>query len=457
VCVLGGQIDSILGLSGHKPGGSILQGLANGSVNLVVAERERPGSEADHRRIKIKQVLLVDDSRSQRRILSVYLSRWGYSVVEAASGAEALEILETNPIDLIVSDWVMPGMDGLELCRRFRALARESHGYFILLTSKSEKGEVALGLDVGADDFLTKPVAATEFLARIRAGERVLEMERELTQKNRLVSETLAEISTLYESLNRDLVEARNLQQSLLRQPFVDFDSAKLSLMLRPSGHVGGDLVGHFPISETQIGLFAMDVSGHGVASALMTARLAGHLSGSTPEQNLALARNADRAIVARPPSEVASDLNRLLLENIETELYFTMLLGHVDLISGDVTLTQCGHPHPVIQRAGGQIEMGGEGGTPVGLIDNAQWQDFQMRLFPGDRLLLMSDGVTECPAPDGEMLDDEGLVRLLRRNARLRGEVFFETLIWDLVAFSGDKDFPDDISAVMVEFDGPP
>ena len=423
---------------------------------MAVAERERPGSEADHRRLKIKQVLLVDDSRSQRRILSAYLSRWGYSVVEAGSGAEALEILKTHPIDLVVSDWMMPGMDGLELCRRFRELDREGYGYFILLTSKSEKGEVAHGLDVGADDFLTKPVAATEFLARIRAGERVLKMERELIEKNRLVSETLAEISSLYESLNRDLVEARNLQQSLLREPFVDFNGAKLSLMLRPSGHVGGDLVGHFPISDTQIGLFAMDVSGHGVASALMTARLAGHLSGSAPEQNLALARDAAGAIKARPPSEVARDLNRLILENIETELYFTMLLGHVDLISGGVVLTQCGHPHPVIQRAGGQIEMSGDGGLPVGLIEGAEWQDFELRLFPGDRLLLMSDGVTECPAPDGEMLDEEGLVALLRRNARLRGEAFFETLMWDLVTFAGDKDFPDDISVAMVEFDGP-
>ena len=425
-------------------------------MNLNFAERERPGSQADHRRLKIKQVLLVDDSRSQRRILSVYLSRWGYSVVEAGSGVEALEMLNKHPIDLIVSDWMMPGMDGLELCRRFRKLDRASNGYFILLTSKSEKVEVAHGLDVGADDFLTKPVAATEFLARIRAGERVLEMERELNEKNRLVSETLAEISTLYESLNRDLVEARNLQQSLLREPFVEFDSAKLSLMLRPSGHVGGDLVGHFPISQTQVGIFAMDVSGHGVASALMTARLAGHLSGSEPEQNLALARNADGEIVARPPCDVARDLNRLILENIETELYFTMLLGHLDLITGDVTLTQCGHPHPVIQRAGGSIEMVGDGGMPVGLIENADWQDFQLKLMPGDRLFLMSDGITECPAPDGGMLDEDGLARLLRRNARLRGAAFFETLMWDLVTFSGDKDFPDDISVVMVEFDGP-
>jgi len=134
----------------------------------------------------VRKVLVVDDSRLQRRILSAQLRRWGYEVIEASSGDEALSICHHDPPDIVLSDWMMPGMSGLDFCRQFRALDRETYGYFILLTSKSEKGEVARGLDVGADDFLSKPVNGSELRARIHAGERILRMERELTRKNRM-------------------------------------------------------------------------------------------------------------------------------------------------------------------------------------------------------------------------------------------------------------------------------
>lgn len=410
-----------------------------------------PGSAPD----KVEQVLVVDDSRAQRRILAAYLKRWGYSVIEAGSGAEALRLCATHTVDLVVSDWMMPGMTGLEFCEKFRALHRDHYGYFILLTSKSEKGEVAHGLDVGADDFLTKPVAASEFLARIRAGERILRMERELTEKNRLVHQTLSEISTLYDSLDRDLAEARNLQQSLVRDRFRDFGRARISLMLRPAGHVGGDLVGFFPIGDDQIGFFAVDVSGHGVASALMTARLAAYLSGPSPDQNLALHRARDGSVQPRAPSDVAARLNRLCLEDMETELYFTMLLGHLDMRDGVATLTQCGHPHALVQREDGGLRSYGEGGLPIGLIKGAAWQDISVQLMPGDRLFILSDGVTECPDPNGKLLDEEGVFHLLRRNAGLRGNTFFETLVWELTSYCGDKNFPDDISGVLLEYPG--
>ena len=148
---------------------------------------------------------------------------------------------------------------------------------------------MARGLDIGADDFLTKPVNGDELRARIAAGERILRMQRELTEKNRLLSVTLDELQGVYDSVNRDLLEARKLQQSLVRERHRNFGNAEVSLLLRPSGHVGGDLVGFFPINSRRVGFFSIDVSGHGITSALMTARLAGYLSGNSPDQNIAL------------------------------------------------------------------------------------------------------------------------------------------------------------------------
>jgi len=403
----------------------------------------------------VKRVLVVDDSRVQRKILGSSLKRWGYEVIEADSGTAALELCKREAFDLILSDWMMPGMNGLDFCVAFRELEQANYCYFILLTSKSEKGEVARGLDVGADDFLSKPVNAGELRARIRAGGRLQMMQHELREKNRIVSNALAEIQCLYDIIDRDLIEARKLQQSLVKERYKDLGAAEISLLLQPSGHVGGDLVGFFPINDNQIGLFSIDVSGHGITSALMTARLAGYLSGGTPDQNIALTHCENGGYMARSPAEVTEHMNRLVLEEMDTEHYFTMLLVHFDLNTGTGVAAQSGHPHPAIQRSSGEIEFCGHGGLPVGLLPGAEYDDFSLHLSAGDRLLLMSDGITECPGNDTDMLEEEGVIDLLNRNAKINGPKFFETLMWDLDDYNNHQEFPDDISAVLLEYRG--
>ncbi len=395
---------------------------------------------------------MVDDSRLQRRILTASLKKWGFAVTEAESGDQALEICRDTPPDLVLSDWMMPGMSGVEFCAEFRRMSRDNYGYFILLTSKSDKAEIAHGLDVGADDFLTKPVDPGELRARITAGERILEMERELTEKNRLVNSTLDKLQTLYASLDADLIEAKKLQQSLVRDRHRDYGTAEVSMLLRSSGHVGGDLVGMFPVSDTRIGLYGIDVSGHGVSSALMTARLAGYLSGAAPEQNVALERLPDGGYAPRRPGQTIAALNDLFLSELETEHYFTLLLADVDLATGRVVMAQAGHPYPAVQRADGSVEMVGEGGLPVGLIPGAEYQEFEVQLRPGDRLMIHSDGVTECAAPDGTLLDDEGLARILQGLRGARAMSCLESLIWKLADFAGDDTFADDVSAILLE-----
>ena len=402
----------------------------------------------------LRQVLVVDDSPAQRKVLNRLLSRWGYAVREAGSGAEALALCRAHRIDLVLSDWMMPGMSGLEFCRAFRAMPREDYGYFIMLTSKTDKDAVAQGLQEGADDFLSKPVNVDELRARIAAGARILGMERELQEKNRLVSDTLAQLQTVYDSLDRDLGQARQLQRSLMRESQRRFGPGQVSLLLQPSGHVGGDMVGFFPIGTERVGIYALDVSGHGVTSALLTARLAGLFSGAMPEHNLALMPGPDGiGHVGRPPAEVAAAMNRLMLEEMETDHYCTLVYAEVEVASGRVRLVQAGHPHPLVQRACGRVDSLGAGGLPVGLLPEAAYTGVETVLQPGDRLLIMSDGVTECPDPLGAELGEDGVQGLMQALRGARGSAFLDGLVAALQRHAGSGDFRDDVSAALYEF----
>lgn len=398
-------------------------------------------------------VLVVDDSAMQRKMLTKALRKWGYDVMEAESGMEGLKICMAHQVTMVISDWMMPGMDGPEFCSKFRQMERKGYGYFILLTSKAESREVAEGLNSGADDFLTKPFVFGELKARLRAGERIVEMHSQLVQKNKVVNEALDTIQTLYNSVQRDLSEARRLQQSLVPETEIDFGAGRATMLLQPCGHVGGDLVGQFQVSESVIGLYSLDVSGHGVASALLTARLAGYLSGLSPTHNIALIDKGDGTFDARDPAETAALLNETLLRELETDHYFTIALSIIDLETGHVKCVQAGHPYPIVVRNKFRVELLGSGGLPVGLVPGATYDSFEFTLKPGDRFMLYSDGLTEAENPSGMQLDESGLAELLIRHSAVSGNELLKQVLAELNAFCGNADFDDDVSALVFDY----
>ncbi len=402
-----------------------------------------------------RRMLVVDDSKLQRKILTSSLKRWGYDVREAASGEDALQLCQESMPEIILSDWMMPGMDGVAFCRELRKISNTDYTYFILLTSKSDKAEIAVGLEAGADDFLTKPVDAHELRARIRAGERILDMQTRLTDQNRAIGDALREVERLNDALDNDLREARKLQQSLLPQRHRDFETCKVSLLLRSCGYVGGDLVGFYPAGPDHLGMYAIDVSGHGISAALMTARLAGFLSPVAPDMNVALRRKDDGNYEPVAPRAAIDKLNTLVLEEMDTEHYFTMLLGDLELKTGRVRLGQAGHPHPLVHRATGEITQDSPGGFPVGLFDGAEFSEFEVQLEPGDRLLLHSDGITECTNRKGEMLGEDGLEEIASDLGDLTGATFFEAFLWKLTDFADGLAMQDDVSSVLLDYSG--
>ena len=128
------------------------------------------------------KVLIADDDTVTRKVLEANLKKWGYEVVSCADGTEALSALDREePANLVILDWMMPAMTGVEICRHIRESGRKAYTYVILLTGKTETAEVVEGLEAGADDYITKPFDTNELKVRVRAGARIVQLERDLT------------------------------------------------------------------------------------------------------------------------------------------------------------------------------------------------------------------------------------------------------------------------------------
>jgi CheY-like chemotaxis protein len=133
------------------------------------------------------RILIAEDDRVSRRLLERKLESWGYDVVSCSNGAEAWQKLHSEDApNLAILNWMMPGMDGVEVCREIRKQKRPGYTYIILLTARDAKRDIIEGIAAGADDYVTKPFNAHELKVRIRAGKRILEMQVELMQREKL-------------------------------------------------------------------------------------------------------------------------------------------------------------------------------------------------------------------------------------------------------------------------------
>jgi len=360
------------------------------------------------------KILLVDDDPTMRSIPALFLRKWGYEVIEAADGRQALEILDREPIGLVISDWVMPHVTGIDLCRRIRARQSDYYTYLILCTSKGEKADLIEGMEAGADDFLVKPINKEEMRVRIHAGERVLELERGLADRNRELSAINVQLQTAYERIEGDLKAAAWMQANLLPSPSRKTLNVTSEWRFRPSSYVAGDIFNIFPVDDGLVGFYLLDVSGHGVPAAMLSVTLSMVLSPDSAYGSPLKRLNSDTGMYdVVPTADVVRDLNQRFQS--KDDRYFTIIYGLFDSRTGDLTLTQAGHPSPVLIQQGRELNVLGEGGAPVGLWPDMQYDTIHASLCPGNRLMLYSDGVIECANTQGELFGEERLLNYLR------------------------------------------
>ena len=144
------------------------------------------------------KVLIAEDDTVSRRLLEATLIRWGYEVVVASDGVEAWEALQGDDApSLAILDWMMPGLDGLEICRRIRKMPSSTPPYLILLTAKGGREDLVTGLEAGANDYVTKPFNREELRARVQVGVRMLELQQHLADRVRALEEALARVTQL--------------------------------------------------------------------------------------------------------------------------------------------------------------------------------------------------------------------------------------------------------------------
>lgn len=400
------------------------------------------------------RILIVDDSKISRRTLEAVTSNWGYEVLGADTGEEGWEIVQREAPRLVITDWMLPGMDGPTLCRKIRASGARNYVYIILLTAREDKQSLVDGMGAGADDFLRKPVDFEELHARIRAGERVLNLEQALQQQNQQLTDMGDQLRVAHAQIDRDLVMAGRMQQNLLPPRHTFISDVLFERMYCPSTHVSGDILNFFRLDERHIGFYTIDVAGHGIAAAMisftLSRLLAPDINRGCPLKRPILVSPYYELLL--PPSRVVEELNSQFQDTADNSLYFTMIYGVIDTATKTVQLCQAGHPSPLFIPANGSPRYLGDGGFPVALLPMAEYDSVTLAYESGDRMFLYSDGVTECTNPAGEMFGPERLQKLL---TGMGGRPLFESLKQlrvQMCEWNGGDRFEDDISVLAFE-----
>ncbi len=387
---------------------------------------------------EVTKILIADDHELSRFKLENDLTKWGHEVTSAEDGVQALEMFKSGEFSIIITDWMMPNMDGLELVQRIRELKTDDYIYIIMLTAKAEKQDIVAGMGAGADDFLTKPFNRDELQVRLRAGTRITKLMRDLSETNRRLQKTRE--------------AAAELQQSFVPDTKPTVAGYEFAWERRSVEEVGGvDMLNVFLLDENHVAFYVLDVTGEGAPATILATTLSRALSPAADPQSILAEHGENGTNRLRTPREVASELNRRFGRQ-EARQFFTLLYGVLNTDTREFCCTSTGHTPLLHQKKGKSPAMIDVPGFPIGMDpDSDDFSEQRFTLESGDRLLLYSDGLTDAMRADGEVYGAARLLSVLSKYTKTGVEETLAALLGDVDQFRGDAAPSDDISILGV------
>ncbi|MGB6220770.1 PP2C family protein-serine/threonine phosphatase [Haloferula sp.] len=399
------------------------------------------------------RILVAEDDRATRTRLLAFLREWGHEAIGAADGDEAWRMIGEQRPEILITDWLMPGMDGPTLLKKIRSSCKGlgEYVYAILLTSRSEKGDVVEGMESGADDFVTKPFDKEELRVRVQAAQRIIELEAALADQNHQLEAANDVLSLANQRMKKSLEAAARIQRSFLPEKPPESDRADFAWFYEPCDELGGDTLNVVPLTEDQLGVYIMDVSGHGVPAALLSVNLSRYLMRSENGQSVLRLRNGSGGFALTTPAKVIGDLNRHFAFDDESAQYFTALYGILDLKEGEFRYASGGHPGPLLV-SGGKGTLHPARPPAVGFIAGAHFQEDALEVKSGDRLYFYTDGIFEISNADGEEFGQDRLLEALEKAVGLPLNESLRRLVEATREWSDGEPFDDDVSLIGVE-----
>jgi sigma-B regulation protein RsbU (phosphoserine phosphatase) len=374
------------------------------------------------------RVLVVDDTEANRDVAAKWLRRKGFAVDTAADGHRALEMLQNTEYDVVVLDVMMPGINGLSVLRQLRESRSPAQLPVIMATAKDASDDVVEALTLGANDYVTKPLDFPVLMARVgtqvalkRSVEQIVQLERGLEQRNRELHDANAR-------MHADLVAAAKIQAALLPTDGPRVGGYRFAWLFEPSATLAGDILNVFSLDDRHVGAYVLDVSGHGVAAALLSVTISRFLSPMQDTSSMLWRRvgDADDAVAAaddaseqvrfeiESPRRVAERLSVRFPFDDVTGQYFTMLYGVLDTHAHAFRYVSAGHPNILHVTADGNVRAVPASGFPIG-VGLDEYDEETLALAPGDRIYIHSDGLAEAMSPNEELFDVPRMLQVLR------------------------------------------
>ncbi len=377
----------------------------------------------------MEHILIVDDDPAIQMLVKRTLVSQGYQVAVASDGLEGLAKAQELQPSMVICDWVMPRLNGLDVCRQVKAMPNLSTTFFILLTSLGSVEDRVKGLDAGADDFLCKPIEMFELKARVRAGLRLHQLSSDLQHQKQL--------------LETELAEAAEYVSAILPEPLQATD-IRIDTRFIPSRKLGGDGFDYVWLDEEHLAIYLLDVSGHGLRAALPSLSVI----------NLLRSRELLQVDYYRP-SEVLHGLNEVFQMTQRNDKYFTIWYGVYNRRRRELTYASAGHPPALLLSGLGSavtVEPLKTPGFPAGMFPDVEYPEETCAITSAASLYLFSDGIYEICQADGELWGLEQFAEALKdyqQNANRN----LDQILSRASAINANTYFEDDVSLMQIDF----